>query len=83
VLPAGLSAVIDRSSWPVPPLFTAIEHAGGVMPEEMWRTFNMGVGMVLAVPRDQADAVTSAAGVPVWRVGEVVEHAGGERVRLA
>jgi phosphoribosylformylglycinamidine cyclo-ligase len=83
VLPAGLSVVIDRSSWRVPALFTAIERAGGVMAEEMWRTFNMGVGMVLAVPRDQADAVTSAAGVPVWRVGEVVEHAGGERVRLA
>ncbi len=83
VLPAGLSAVIDRSSWHVPALFTAIERAGGVMPEEMWRTFNMGVGMVLAVPRDQADAVISAAGVPVWRVGEVVEYAGGERVRLA
>ncbi len=50
VLPAGLSAVIDRSSWDVPPLFTAIERAGGVMPEEMWRTFNMGVGMVVVVP---------------------------------
>ena len=77
VLPAGLSAVIDRSSWEVPALFTAIERAGGVMPEEMWRTFNMGVGMVLAVPREQADAVTSAAGLPVWRIGEVVESAAG------
>jgi phosphoribosylformylglycinamidine cyclo-ligase len=82
VLPAGLSAVIDRSSWEVPPLFSAIERAGGVMPEEMWRTFNMGVGMVLTVPRAQADAVTSAAGLPVWRIGEVVESSGGERVRL-
>jgi phosphoribosylformylglycinamidine cyclo-ligase len=82
VLPAGLSAVIDRTSWEVPPLFSAIERAGGVMPEEMWRTFNMGVGMVLAVPRDQAGAVSSAAGLPVWRIGEVVESAGGERVRL-
>jgi phosphoribosylformylglycinamidine cyclo-ligase len=82
VLPAGLSAVIDRSSWEVPPLFSAIERAGGVMPEEMWRTFNMGVGMVLTVPRAQADVVTSAAGLPVWRIGEVVESSGGERVRL-
>jgi phosphoribosylformylglycinamidine cyclo-ligase len=83
VLPDGLSAVIDRSSWTVPPLFTAIERAGGVMPEEMWRTFNMGVGMVIAVPRAQADAVSSAAGIPVWRLGEVVESGGGERVTLA
>jgi phosphoribosylformylglycinamidine cyclo-ligase len=82
VLPAGLSAVIDRSSWEVPPLFSAIERTGGVMPEEMWRTFNMGVGMVLAVPRGQAGMVSSAAGLPVWRIGEVVESAGGERVRL-
>jgi phosphoribosylformylglycinamidine cyclo-ligase len=82
VLPAGLSAVIDRSSWEVPPLFSAIERVGGVMPEEMWRTFNMGVGMVLAVPREQADAVSSAAGLDVWRIGEVVESAAGERVRL-
>jgi len=52
------------------------------MPEEMWRTFNMGVGMVLAVPREQADAVSSAAGLDVWRIGEVVESAAGERVRL-
>jgi phosphoribosylformylglycinamidine cyclo-ligase len=66
----------------VPPLFTALERAGGVMPEEMWRTFNMGVGMVLAVPREQAAAVTNAAGVDVWRIGEVVESNGGERVRL-
>ena len=82
VLPAGLSAVIDRSSWEVPALFTAIERAGSVMPEEMWRTFNMGVGMVVAVPRAQADAVTSAAGVPVWRIGEVVESSSGERVHF-
>jgi phosphoribosylformylglycinamidine cyclo-ligase len=66
----------------VPPIFTALERAGGVMPEEMWRTFNMGVGMVLAVPREQAATVTNAAGVDVWRIGEVVESNGGERVRL-
>jgi phosphoribosylformylglycinamidine cyclo-ligase len=82
VLPAGLSAVIDRSSWEVPALFSAIERAGGVMPEEMWRTFNMGVGMVFAVPREQAGAVTGAAGIPVWRIGEVVESSSGERVTL-
>jgi phosphoribosylformylglycinamidine cyclo-ligase len=82
VLPAGLSAVVDRSSWQVPALFTAIEQVGGVMPEEMWRTFNMGVGMVIAVPRAQATALTEAAGLPVWRIGEVVESSGGERVTL-
>jgi phosphoribosylformylglycinamidine cyclo-ligase len=82
VLPAGLGAVIDRSSWQVPPLFTAIERVGGVMPEEMWRTFNMGVGMVIAVPRGDAGTVTEAAGLPVWRVGEVIESSSGKRVTL-
>jgi phosphoribosylformylglycinamidine cyclo-ligase len=81
-LPSGLSAVIDRSTWQVPAIFSAIERAGGVMQEEMWRTFNMGVGMVIAVPREQASVVTTAAGIPVWRIGEVVESTGGERVRL-
>ncbi len=81
-LPAGLSAVIDRGSWAVPPLFTAVASAGGVMEEEMWRTFNMGLGMVLTVPREQAGNVTSAAGLPVWRIGEVVASTGGERVRF-
>ena len=82
VLPSGLSAVIDRSSWEVPPLFTAIQTAGGVMEEEMWRTFNMGVGMVIAVPRDQAPDSARFAGVPTWRIGEVVEAGGGDRVTL-
>jgi phosphoribosylformylglycinamidine cyclo-ligase len=82
VLPKGLSAVIERSSWQVPPLFGAIERAGGVMPDEMWRTFNMGVGIVVAVPRAQADTVAHAAGLPVWRIGEVIESSGGERVSL-
>ena len=83
ILPAGLGARIDRSSWTVPALFTAIQLAGEVRPEEMWRTFNMGVGLVIAVPAQSADALTSAAGIPVWRIGEVVDSTGGERVTLA
>ena len=81
-LPAGVRAVIDRGAWTVPPLFGAIEAAGGVMADEMWRTFNMGVGLVLAVARADADAVTEAGGIPVWRIGEVAESTGGERITL-
>src|SRR4029077_1513179 len=60
-LPLGLRVEIDRATWTVPPLFGAIQKAGGVHPDEMWRTFNMGIGMVVVVPADQADAAVEAA----------------------
>jgi phosphoribosylformylglycinamidine cyclo-ligase len=81
VLPDGLAATIERSAWNIPPLFTAIQQAGGVHLEEMWRTFNMGVGMVVIVPPD-VPAIASAAGIPVWRIGEVVPQSGTRRVNL-
>jgi phosphoribosylformylglycinamidine cyclo-ligase len=81
VLPDGLAATIDRSSWSVPPLFNAIQQAGGVHLEEMWRTFNMGVGMVVIVPPD-VPSIAAAAGMPVWRIGEVVPQSGTRRVIL-
>jgi phosphoribosylformylglycinamidine cyclo-ligase len=81
VLPDGLAATIERSAWNIPPLFNAIQQAGGVHLEEMWRTFNMGVGMVVIVPPD-VPSIASAAGIPVWRIGEVVPQSGTRRVNL-
>jgi phosphoribosylformylglycinamidine cyclo-ligase len=81
VLPEGLAATIERSTWNIPPIFDALQREGGIHLEEMWRTFNMGVGMVVVVPPD-APPITSAAGVPVWRIGEVVEQSGPRRVIL-
>jgi phosphoribosylformylglycinamidine cyclo-ligase len=81
VLPDGLAATIERSAWNIPPLFTAIQQTGGVHLEEMWRTFNMGVGMVVIVPPD-VPSIASAAGIPVWRIGEVVPQSGTRRVNL-
>ena len=81
VLPEGLAATIERSTWDVPPIFGAIQQAGGVHLEEMWRTFNMGVGMVVIVPAD-VPAIAEAAGIPVWRIGEVVPQSGTRRVIL-
>jgi phosphoribosylformylglycinamidine synthase I len=54
ILPAGKQAVIETSSWKVPPLFTLIEHLGQVERAEMYRAFNMGVGMVLVLSRKGA-----------------------------
>ena len=81
VLPEGLAANIDRSTWTVPPIFDALQRVGGVHLEEMWRTFNMGVGMVVVVPAG-APPIDSAAGIPVWRIGEVAAQSGTQRVVL-
>ena len=57
VLPAGTGAVLYEKSWPVPPIFALIREKGGVALEEMRRTFNLGVGMVVIVPAAETDAV--------------------------
>ncbi|MFH0954445.1 MAG: phosphoribosylformylglycinamidine cyclo-ligase [Verrucomicrobiota bacterium] len=54
ILPKGLSAVVDRSAWKVPPLFGFIEEEGHVGRDEMYRVFNMGIGMVILVREDRA-----------------------------
>ena len=82
VLPDGLGVVLDRASWEVPAIFTALEAAGGIHRDEMWRTFNMGLGMIIIVPRADAILITEAAGLPVMRVGEVVRVHSPERVVL-
>jgi len=74
VLPAHLSAVLQRESWRPPPVFDLVQTRGRVEQAEMERTFNMGVGMVALVPPadvDRALAVLTARHVPAWVVGEV------------
>ena len=74
-LPDGRGFSLDRGSWTVPPLFTWLQAAGEIGDAEMFRAFNMGVGMVLVVSAASADgAVASlrAAGEPAWHLGEVV-----------
>src|SRR5260370_12075196 len=50
VLPRGVSTVIENGSWPVLPIFTHLQTLGNVPHDEMMRTFNMGIGMLLVVP---------------------------------
>ena len=72
-LPAGLAARLDRKMWTVPPIFDKIRVRGRVSDDEMWGTFNMGLGMILAVdPKD----VPKGAMV----VGEVIKQTGPDRV---
>jgi phosphoribosylformylglycinamidine cyclo-ligase len=73
-LPPGLGFSLDRQSWTVPPIFRWLQQAGGIDDAEMFRAFNMGVGLVLVCARDSADATVAAlraAGEPAWIVGEV------------
>ena len=74
VLPAGTSVTVDRASWSIPPVFTAIAERGHVAAEEMERTFNLGVGMIALVAADDADralATLLARHVPAWVAGTV------------
>jgi phosphoribosylformylglycinamidine cyclo-ligase len=85
VIPDGLVARLDRSTWTVPPIFRLIEDRGRVDREEMERTFNQGVGMVAVLPPADADralAVLAAKHVDAWRIGAVepATGAGGSAV---
>jgi phosphoribosylformylglycinamidine cyclo-ligase len=75
VLPAHLSARLDRRTWTPPPVFGLVGRIGGVAVDELERTLNMGVGMVAVVAPHAADAalaVLEERGVPSWVLGEVV-----------
>ena len=75
ILPEGTSAVLRKRSWPVPPVFGRIRSAG-VGEQEMYRTFNMGIGMVLAVPASNAERIQARLrreGTPSWLIGEVTK----------
>ena len=80
VLPGGLGARIDCGSWTVPNVFVQLARGGGVALPEMYRVFNMGVGMILAVAAAHEAAVLEALGGEAWRVGEVVDGEGVELV---
>ncbi|HEY8302306.1 MAG TPA: phosphoribosylformylglycinamidine cyclo-ligase [Jatrophihabitans sp.] len=74
VLPAGVRAVVDRSSWTPPAVFALIAETGQVAREQLELTFNVGVGMVAIVPAERADealALCIARGVPAWLLGRV------------
>ena len=76
MLPDGLAAHIDLDAWQVPPIFDVIEKAGDVDHMEMYNIFNMGIGMVVAVPADRVDEVMNLldhAGEAAYRIGAVVE----------
>jgi phosphoribosylformylglycinamidine cyclo-ligase len=79
ILPEGCRAMIRHGAWPVPPIFELIGAAAGVPDAEMFRTFNMGIGLILVVAAEQAAGVAerlAKAGETCFHIGEVVR---GER----
>ena len=78
-LPDTMDAVVDTNSWKIPNLYTQMMRAGAVPRAEMFRTFNMGVGMVVLTRPADADAVISsarAAGISAWTLGHVTRGSG-------
>lgn len=74
VLPPGVRATVDASSWEWSPVFTWLRDRGPVSEREMWNTFNCGVGMVAVVPGDHADTAVGllhGRDVPAWVLGSV------------
>ena len=85
VVPDGLGLSIDASSWTLPAVFDWLQREGGVAREEMWRTFNCGIGFVLiAAPEAVAalEADLDRLQLPHRRIGEVVPAAADGRVRI-
>jgi phosphoribosylformylglycinamidine cyclo-ligase len=85
VLPDGVGAVVDASSWTWPPVFRWLAEHGPIEPAEMWRTFNCGVGMVLVVAPAAVDttlATLAARDVDAWVLGHVEDDA-AQPFRLA
>lgn len=79
VLPKDLGAEIDLSSWTLPPVFRWLAEAGGIETAEMLKTFNSGIGMILSVAADRADALAdllSGQGETVCRLGRVTAEPG-------
>jgi phosphoribosylformylglycinamidine cyclo-ligase len=85
VVPDGLGLQLDASTIVLPPVFDWLMREGSVAREEMWRTFNCGVGFTVLLPRDAVSAASELLarhGLKSWVIGEVVKAQGDERVHI-
>ncbi len=79
MLPEGLQAVVDTSTWPVPPLYTWLQREGNIDHREMFRVFNMGIGLLAAIAPEDWPNVQAMVNEPVWKIGEL---RGGDRAEV-
>lgn len=78
VFPKGVLARINRKAWPIPPIFQIMGQLGKVEREEMYRVFNMGIGLILVVPPEAASGVLARAAVlgdQGWQIGKILSSA--------
>lgn len=80
-MPDHLNAQIDPGSWPILPIFNLIQQQGDADPLEMYRVFNMGLGMIVIVAQDHATAVQAAIPEETYIIGKLVS--GDKKVVLA
>ncbi len=81
IMPADLAAEVDTTRWEPPAIFRRIQDAGSIVPSEMFRVFNMGVGLIAAVPAGKLAAARDAA-PEAMVIGQVVPRGDGDAVRL-
>lgn len=81
ILPPGLAARLDSRAWAVPPLFEIIQQRGEIEKHEMYRVFNMGIGMCLVCDSSQASALTGYL-KEARIIGEITDQSGKERVNI-
>jgi len=77
VLPENLAAILQRDAWPMPPVFSWLQRAGGVADAEMHRVFNCGIGLTLVVGAHEKDATLNflnMEGMAAWSIGSIVSR---------
>ena len=85
VLPQGTKAVIDGASWQWPAIFNWLQEKGNVTTHEMYRTFNCGVGLIIALPSDkaaQAIKILNSLGENAWQIGHIENSDAEQQVEI-
>ena len=83
MLPDGLKAVIHKGTWDILPIFDVLQEKGNIPEMDMYNTFNMGIGMIVAVDADKADAAVKCleeAGEKAYIIGELAEGEKGVEI---
>jgi phosphoribosylformylglycinamidine cyclo-ligase len=81
IIPDQYQAVIDRHTWEPPSLFSVLQQAGTIDQEEMFRVFNMGVGLVVVGPAEETSRmidIIQGQGMTGWVIGDIRDHSSSE-----